>query len=316
MKKLIKSAIFAASATFATHVVNKAVFNAADVPLKCPFDEHYYGFRHGTVRYIVAGNGKPVLLVHGIGSGSSLNEWEKTIETLANDYKVYAIDLLGFGGSSKEQISYSAYLYVTLINDFINDVIKESVMAVASANSGAYAVMAARFNPANFEKLLLISPTGVGNSSDDYPTFSKLLLKWFMETPVFGTFFYNLISSRLYSAYFLKKHCFGSGYKLTKKVVDLFYYPAHAGGEGSKYAIASFLAGYLNVNIEAKLAELDMPIAVAWGEETLINPISNFQVIEEMDKKIRLYSFEGAKLLPHMEFPSMFVDVCYEFFNQ
>ncbi|KAL6215854.1 hypothetical protein ACLB2K_015281 [Fragaria x ananassa] len=44
-------------------------------------------------------NAPPVLLVHGFGA--SIPHWRRNIKTLAKNYTVYAIDLIGFGASDK-----------------------------------------------------------------------------------------------------------------------------------------------------------------------------------------------------------------------
>ena len=51
------------------------------------------------VRYLTAGSGPPLVLVHGVGT--SAGEWSWVLPTLARDYLVYAIDLPGFHGSAK-----------------------------------------------------------------------------------------------------------------------------------------------------------------------------------------------------------------------
>src|SRR5664279_2473880 len=52
------------------------------------------------LHYLVAGEGEPVLLVHGLGSKAE--DWGNLIPAIAKGgYKVYAIDLLGYGRSDK-----------------------------------------------------------------------------------------------------------------------------------------------------------------------------------------------------------------------
>jgi pimeloyl-ACP methyl ester carboxylesterase len=48
----------------------------------------------------------PLLLIHGFGA--SLYHWRYNLPSLAKDYHVFAIDMLGFGGSSKPIMDYSA----------------------------------------------------------------------------------------------------------------------------------------------------------------------------------------------------------------
>lgn len=55
-----------------------------------------------TTTYLEAGQGDPVVLLHGgeFGAGAEIG-WERTIDALARRYRVLAPDMLGFGGSAK-----------------------------------------------------------------------------------------------------------------------------------------------------------------------------------------------------------------------
>lgn len=55
------------------------------------------------VQYLRGGKGKPLLLLHGSGPGaSSLGNWKSVLEPLAEKYEVFAMDLIGFGGSGRK----------------------------------------------------------------------------------------------------------------------------------------------------------------------------------------------------------------------
>lgn len=54
-------------------------------------------FKNFELHYRAAGQGKPVVLVHGL-SGSA-HWWRQTMPALARYYRVYALDLAGFGSS-------------------------------------------------------------------------------------------------------------------------------------------------------------------------------------------------------------------------
>jgi alpha-beta hydrolase superfamily lysophospholipase len=74
------------------------------------------------INYRVEGpeTGEPVLLVHGFGA--SLGHFRKNIPAFVErGYRVYAIDLLGFGGSDKpsDVESFSLELWRDLVVDFI-----------------------------------------------------------------------------------------------------------------------------------------------------------------------------------------------------
>ena len=52
----------------------------------------------GLTRYDRAGQGQPVVLLHGLGMKASI--WAPQREEFARDYDVVAPDMLGHGGSS------------------------------------------------------------------------------------------------------------------------------------------------------------------------------------------------------------------------
>jgi pimeloyl-ACP methyl ester carboxylesterase len=69
------------------------------------------------VHYEVLGRGRPVILVHGwLGSW---RYWIPTLQVLQTKYRVYALDLYGFGDSSKNQQRYSIEHQTALLDDFM-----------------------------------------------------------------------------------------------------------------------------------------------------------------------------------------------------
>eukprot|EP00310_Coccolithus_braarudii_P025138 CAMPEP_0183337958 /NCGR_PEP_ID=MMETSP0164_2-20130417/5420_1 /TAXON_ID=221442 /ORGANISM="Coccolithus pelagicus ssp braarudi, Strain PLY182g" /LENGTH=330 /DNA_ID=CAMNT_0025507731 /DNA_START=147 /DNA_END=1139 /DNA_ORIENTATION=- len=80
----------------------------------------YDGLR---INYISAGpdQGTPFLLVHGFGASGF--HWRRNVNVLASaGYRVYAIDLIGFGLSSKPVIEYDASLWREQCAAFLRDV--------------------------------------------------------------------------------------------------------------------------------------------------------------------------------------------------
>jgi pimeloyl-ACP methyl ester carboxylesterase len=54
------------------------------------------------VRYKVAGRGEPVILVHGL-SGST-RWWSRNVDAIAQRYRVYVVDLPGFGAMGRSRL--------------------------------------------------------------------------------------------------------------------------------------------------------------------------------------------------------------------
>lgn len=54
------------------------------------------------------------------------------IPELAKRYKVYAIDLLGFGWSDKAIIEYDAMVWKDQVKDFLKEIVKEDAILVGN----------------------------------------------------------------------------------------------------------------------------------------------------------------------------------------
>jgi pimeloyl-ACP methyl ester carboxylesterase len=73
--------------------------------------------KHGTTRYIEAGTGEPVILIHGSRFQSSADDWRPNIPTLASRFRVFAPDCMGWPPSDHLDEEYS-FAYLT---DFIRE---------------------------------------------------------------------------------------------------------------------------------------------------------------------------------------------------
>ena len=105
-----------------------------------------YQWRNGTIFFQKKGSGSPLLLIHDLNPISSSYEWNQIIDELSKSHTVYTIDLLGCGKSEKPSFTYVNYIYVQLINDFIQNIIQEKTGLVVTGESFSFAVMAARMN--------------------------------------------------------------------------------------------------------------------------------------------------------------------------
>ena len=108
---------------------------------------YWRGFKIG---YQTQGErGAAIVLVHGFGASSG--HWRKNIPTWAQSFRVFAIDLIGFGLSHKPTpgigIDYTFETWGSLLADFCREVVGESAFFVANSIGCIAAMQTAVISP-------------------------------------------------------------------------------------------------------------------------------------------------------------------------
>lgn len=108
--------------------------------------------------YHEAGDGKPVILLHGSGPGvSAWTNWRRVIPELAKTNKVYAPDLAGFGFSErKPDAVYDIKHWVKHLLGFMDALEIEKPSLVGNSFGGSLALAAAARYSDRFDKLVLM----------------------------------------------------------------------------------------------------------------------------------------------------------------
>src|SRR5689334_16964427 len=167
-------------------------------------EEGGFEWRERRVAFTKRGSGPPVLLIHGIHAAAWSYEWRNNVDALARTNTVYTIDLLGFGLSERPAIRYSARLYISLISDFVSQVVGGPCTLVANSLSAAYAIILGARDPHRFPTLALIQPTGLtrlNEASGVGGDAGRLAI----DAPVVGTAAFNALVSRRSIRHFLEE---------------------------------------------------------------------------------------------------------------
>src|SRR4051812_19938920 len=160
-KKLLTAGVLVGSALGALALYNKITESmAGELDTVLTGEQRRYPWKYGDMFYEVKGarDARPLLLIHGFAPGASSYEWRKNVEALSQDFRVYVLDLLGFGLSDRPAIDYTAETFADLINDFIREVIGKPTTVVAHGLSCAYVIADAYRRPQLFERLILVEP--------------------------------------------------------------------------------------------------------------------------------------------------------------
>src|SRR5215204_3575297 len=174
------------------------------LPTRLGGEVRYYRWRGGDLAYSVAGDGEPLLLVHGVYAGASSFEFRKNFVELSGSFRVYALDLLGCGMSERPRRRYGPEDVTSQVEDFAREEIGGRAHLVAGSLSAALSVPALVRSPRLFKKVVLICPTGYRSLDRPSGYLGDAIYGLFL-VPVVGDSLYHTIVSRRGIRYYLKR---------------------------------------------------------------------------------------------------------------
>ena len=119
------------------------------------------------IHYFVGGHGKPLLLIHGLGARSE--DWAAEIPGYAkHGFRVYAIDLLGSGRSSRPDIAYSIGQQAEMVHGFLNAMQVQRADIAGWSMGGWVALEYTLAHQQRVDRLVLMDSAGFLFESD-YP---------------------------------------------------------------------------------------------------------------------------------------------------
>lgn len=293
--------------TAALHIINRIQFsNNTRKGILETSENNYYDWRFGKVRYVKKGSGTPLLLIHDLTPGSSSYEFHKVIAELSKTNEVYALDLLGYGLSDKPAMTYTNYLYVQLIVDFIKNVIGRKSAIVSTGASCATAIMACHNDPEAIKSLYLINPENLSKLNLS-PTHNTKLLKLMIELPILGTFIYNMFTTKETFLKTFREEYFYDNNAVTDEIISAYAESSHTSDSNVKYTFSSYIGRYMNANIVHALKEINHSIYILYGkgQNTIEEIVENYT---SYNSSIESIGIESTAHLPHLEQPEEFIN--------
>ncbi|MGL5260583.1 MAG: alpha/beta fold hydrolase [Lachnospiraceae bacterium] len=284
------------------HMINRFLYSiSTSKNLLTNSNNQYYEWRFGKIRYNKSGTGNPLLLIHDLTIGSSLYEYNKLVNSLSEKHEVYSIDLLGYGLSDKTNMTYTNFLYVQLISDFIKNVIGRKTDIIATGTSSAISIMTAHNDSNLINKIIMINPENITKLNKSTTKRSKFI-KFIIDLPIIGTLLYNIKSSKNNFQTLFKEEFFFDESHIKEEYLLHYIESSHIKDYNSKYTFSSLIARYMNCNIIHALKEINNSIYIIYGDkkynikEVVETYITYNNAIEEV-------SIHNTKHLPHLERP-------------
>jgi len=215
--------------------------------------------------YLVSGEGEPVVFVHGWPTYSYL--WRHQIPTLAGRFRVYALDLPGFGDSDKPtDVKYTLAFYADVLNSFLNVIGIEQVSLLCHDLGGPITLLWAVRNPERLDRLVIMDTMPY----PDLPLMIRLMLSA-ARLPGIGR---ALVSRRgLRLAFHIGTISRGV---VTDELVAAYHRPfaEDAAARTTLLRILTELEPREMVEIADNLARVTAPTLILWAEKDPSAPLS------------------------------------------
>ncbi|HLG74354.1 MAG TPA: alpha/beta hydrolase [Chloroflexota bacterium] len=123
-------------------------------------EEKYVELSHGKTRYLEAGQGDPVILLHGVDFAAGGDRWQWVMEALAPKYRAIAPDFLGWGMGDRFPGEYSFAYLVDFIRELQDGLGLESSHIVGHSMGGWVSTLFGYESPNRIKKLVLVAAGG------------------------------------------------------------------------------------------------------------------------------------------------------------
>lgn len=243
----------------------------------------------------------PLLLLHDLTVGSSSYEFSKIINSLSEKHEVYCLDFLGYGLSDKPDMTFTNYLFVQMVSDFIKNIIGKKTNIIATGDAFPIALMVCHNENDLVRNLIGINPQSL-YQLNQIPSKQTKILKLLMDTPILGTFIFNMHTNKAAFTKIFQNEYFYNPYNIEEKDILSYIEAAHTPDYHSKHAFASYLGKYTNANIIHALKDINNSIYIIAGKDK--NDISN--IVDNYiyyNNAIEASYILQTKQLPHLEKP-------------
>ena len=249
------------------------------------------------------------MLLHALGE--SALDWRWVLPALARRHQVYALDLPGFGYSGKPSADYSPAFFARFVGTYLDALRIEEAVVVGNSLGGLIALHLALSEPARVSTLGLVASAGLGREVTyalrlpTLPGYGEVAVAW-GKTP------------------------FGAAQRAWLRVPLLFARPERVPAEwitehhrlaqlpGFMEAVEAALRAQIDLGgqrevLVDRLADLEVPTLVVWGERDRVFPHSQARTAASRLRQGFLELIPDCGHLPHVERPDRFAAILSRF---
>ncbi|MBK9715197.1 MAG: alpha/beta hydrolase [Kouleothrix sp.] len=229
------------------------------------------------IHYQVAGAGKPLVLIHGLSG--SCRWWARNIEALARQFRVYVVDLVGFG-ESRNGHPFVLQESADYLARWMKRIGVERASVAGHSMGGFIASELAADHPEQVERLVLVD-AAVLPFEQSYVDHSLSMLREARQIPL--------------------------------SFMPILFGDALRAGIGTIWKAANEL---LVTDLRPKLERIGAPTLVVWGERDAIIPLEVGRRLSQHLRYDELVVIKGAGHNPMWDCPGAFNTVIAEFMTR
>ena len=264
--------------------------------------------------------GAAVVLVHGFGA--SWGHWRKNLPVLGQEFRCYAIDLIGFGASAKptpgEEINYTFETWGQLVADFCREVVGSSAFLVGNS-IGCVVIMQTGVEHPELVKGIAAINCSLRLLHDR----KRQSLPWYRN--VGATFLQKLLANRRVGNFFFKqiakpdvvKKILLQAYKrpeaVSDELINILMKPAKDAGAADVFcAFTRYSQGALPEDL---LPLLTCPTILLWGTQDPWEDIVLGRELAKIPTVNQFIPLEGLGHCPQDEAPEIVNPLLREWMN-
>ncbi|NLV88296.1 MAG: alpha/beta hydrolase [Tissierellia bacterium] len=223
-----------------------------------------------SLNYIVEGNGKDILVLHGWGA--NINTIMPIVNILKDKFKVHALDLPGFGESSQPKEPIDSFQYADIVKKYMENMEINKVTLIGHSFGGKLSIILGSKYPELIDKIVLINSAGL---------IPKRGPKYYVKVHSFKTlrFLYKNLFFWLKDEERLEK--------FYKKFGSTDYREASG-------VMRRILVTVVNEDLFPLLRKIKAPTLLIWGDEDTATPLYMGKTMEKEIGDAGLVVFEGA----------------------
>ncbi len=269
-------------------------------------EERFFKLDGAAMRYLHAGNGPPLILIHGL-MGYSFS-WRHAIPALAEKSEVFAVDLLGTGYSDRPAgLDCSLRATAQRLLRFMDAMSASPFDVLGTSHGGAVAMTAAALAPERIRQLILVDPVNPWSPRGR-------TLAPFLSSPMIAPLFVSAARHlRCVQKHYFRR-LYGDPRRIHPGTLEGYAKPLQLPGS-FEYGISILRTWNRDLqDLETDLPRIaDIPTLLIWGSRDAAVPPASAERLKQNFRNSQLVMMPGIGHLPYEEAPDEFNRILSEY---